>query len=153
MPLHMFSISLKTAAICESLIELFIAWRMFFLLHIPLPIPFLIHPTRLSLTSRSPLPSPLPKRFPWLSLFPLPLYPLIPREDKNRSTSFLHGLQVTPEVETEGWEYATTFFNSRYQASESKTDMVRRRRWHRRMVARSPRASVNFSLLQSVSFL
>ncbi|XP_071827267.1 myoferlin-like isoform X3 [Apostichopus japonicus] len=57
--------------------------------------------------------------------------------------------EVTPEVETEGWEYATTFFNSRYQASESKTDMVRRRRWHRRMVARSPRASVNFSLLQS----
>ncbi|KAJ8026374.1 Dysferlin [Holothuria leucospilota] len=54
---------------------------------------------------------------------------------------------VAPTVDPEGWEYAT-FFTSRFHAKENKTDMVRRRRWHRRMVARSPRASVNFSLLQ-----
>ncbi|XP_072177496.1 myoferlin-like [Diadema setosum] len=45
----------------------------------------------------------------------------------------------------EGWEYAP-LFNLKFHASERKMDMVRRRRWHRKMVAESPKASAAFSL-------
>jgi hypothetical protein len=37
---------------------------------------------------------------------------------------------------TEGWEYAP-LFTMKFHATERKMDLVRRRRWHRRMVAES----------------
>ncbi|XP_063963833.1 myoferlin-like isoform X9 [Lytechinus pictus] len=45
----------------------------------------------------------------------------------------------------EGWEYAP-LFNMKFHASERKMDMVRRRRWHRKMLAESPNAAAVFSV-------
>ncbi len=50
----------------------------------------------------------------------------------------------------EGWEYAP-IFGMKFHASERKMDMVRRRRWHRKMVAESPKASAVFSMAGGVS--
>lgn len=38
---------------------------------------------------------------------------------------------------SEGWEYAP-LFNMKFHAKEAKMDLVRRRRWHRRMVSTGP---------------
>ncbi|XP_030841562.1 myoferlin isoform X6 [Strongylocentrotus purpuratus] len=45
----------------------------------------------------------------------------------------------------EGWEYAP-LFNMKFHSSERKMDMVRRRRWHRKMLAESPNAAAVFSV-------
>ncbi|XP_041370601.1 myoferlin-like isoform X3 [Gigantopelta aegis] len=45
----------------------------------------------------------------------------------------------------EGWEYAP-LFNMKFHAQERTMDLVRRRRWHRKMVAEDPRASCFFSI-------
>ena len=45
----------------------------------------------------------------------------------------------------EGWEYAP-LFNMKFHATERKMDLVRRRRWHRKMVAESPKAKAIFSM-------
>ncbi|PIK51348.1 dysferlin [Apostichopus japonicus] len=44
---------------------------------------------------------------------------------------------------SEGWQYAP-LFNMKFHATERKMDMVRRRRFHRKMVADSPNASAVF---------
>ncbi|KAJ8025764.1 Dysferlin [Holothuria leucospilota] len=44
---------------------------------------------------------------------------------------------------SEGWQYAP-LFNMKFHATERKMDMVRRRRFHRKMVAESPNASAVF---------
>ena len=48
-------------------------------------------------------------------------------------------------AQQEGWEYAP-LFNMKFHASERKMDMVRRRRWHRKMLAASPKATASFSM-------
>ena len=50
----------------------------------------------------------------------------------------------------EGWEYAP-LFNMKFHSSERKMDMVRRRRWHRKMLAESPNAAAVFSVTGPVS--
>ncbi|XP_038071057.1 myoferlin-like isoform X3 [Patiria miniata] len=45
----------------------------------------------------------------------------------------------------EGWEFAP-LFNLKFHATERKMDLVRRRRWHRKMVAESPKAKAVFSM-------
>lgn len=45
----------------------------------------------------------------------------------------------------EGWEYALTF-TSKYHLKEKKSDMVRRRRWHRKMVNTIPGKEPIFSI-------
>ncbi|XP_022096608.1 dysferlin-like isoform X4 [Acanthaster planci] len=45
----------------------------------------------------------------------------------------------------EGWEFAP-LFNMKFHATERKMDLVRRRRWHRKMVAESPKAKAVFSM-------
>ncbi|XP_025096654.1 myoferlin-like isoform X4 [Pomacea canaliculata] len=45
----------------------------------------------------------------------------------------------------EGWEYAP-LFNMKFHAMERTMDLVRRRRWHRKMVAEDPHASCFFSV-------
>ncbi|XP_076460960.1 myoferlin-like isoform X2 [Babylonia areolata] len=51
------------------------------------------------------------------------------------------------EKMSEGWEYAP-LFNLKFHAIERTTDLVRRRRWHRKMIAEDPGASCFFSLTQ-----
>ncbi|KAL5022080.1 hypothetical protein ScPMuIL_001235 [Solemya velum] len=46
---------------------------------------------------------------------------------------------------SEGWEYAP-LFNMKFHAKERKMDLVRRRRWHRKMVADDPGTSCFFSM-------
>ena len=50
---------------------------------------------------------------------------------------------------SEGWEYAP-LFNMKFHATERTTDLVRRRRWHRKMIAEEEGASCFFSLSQEV---
>ena len=50
---------------------------------------------------------------------------------------------------SEGWEYAP-LFNMKFHAAERTTDLVRRRRWHRKMVAEDETASCFFSLSRQV---
>ena len=45
----------------------------------------------------------------------------------------------------EGWEYAP-FFNMKFHHKERKMDLVRRRRWHCKMVAESLQAPCFFQL-------
>ena len=49
------------------------------------------------------------------------------------------------QAATEGWEYAP-LFNMKFHHIERKMDMVRRRRWHRKMVAVEPGMPCFFSL-------
>lgn len=49
------------------------------------------------------------------------------------------------QAATEGWEYAP-LFNMKFHAIERTMDLVRRRRWHRKMVAETPGADCFFSL-------
>lgn len=42
-----------------------------------------------------------------------------------------------------GWEYAITF-TSQFHSKERTADMVRRRRWHRRIIQDDPRAPAIF---------
>ncbi|CAG0890724.1 unnamed protein product, partial [Cyprideis torosa] len=46
-----------------------------------------------------------------------------------------------PSVDYEGWEYAA-MFNLRFHAHERKMDLVRRRRWHRRLVPTEGRPAI-----------
>merc|ERR1719210_2865099 len=46
---------------------------------------------------------------------------------------------------TVGWEYAP-LFNMMFHHKERKMDLVRRRRWHRKMVAEDPRAPCFFKI-------
>lgn len=46
---------------------------------------------------------------------------------------------------SEGWEYAPVF-DMKYHIKERKLDMVRRRRWHRKMVNTKPGAPPVFSI-------
>ncbi|KAK2145131.1 hypothetical protein LSH36_700g01069 [Paralvinella palmiformis] len=46
---------------------------------------------------------------------------------------------------TDGWEYAP-LFNMKFHHKERRTDLVRRRRWHRKMVADSPSAPCFFQV-------
>jgi len=43
-------------------------------------------------------------------------------------------LQVKKAAESEGWEYAP-LFTMKFHFKERRVDLVRRRRWHRKMVA------------------
>lgn len=52
---------------------------------------------------------------------------------------------------SEGWEYAP-LFNMKFHAKERKMDLVRRRRWHRKMVADDPGTSCFFSMKGEVIF-
>ena len=45
----------------------------------------------------------------------------------------------------EGWEYAP-LFNMKFHAKERKMDLVRRRRWHRKMVADGNNAGCFFNV-------
>ncbi|XP_064602895.1 myoferlin-like isoform X2 [Liolophura sinensis] len=49
------------------------------------------------------------------------------------------------QAQAEGWEYAP-LFNMKFHANERKMDLVRRRRWHRKMVAETPGAPCYFRL-------
>ncbi|KAK3589425.1 hypothetical protein CHS0354_020754 [Potamilus streckersoni] len=53
--------------------------------------------------------------------------------------------EKTMQAATEGWEYAP-LFNMKFHAIERKMDMVRRRRWHRKMVATEPGKPCFFAL-------
>ena len=55
---------------------------------------------------------------------------------------------------SEGWEYAP-LFNMKFHAKESKMDLVRRRRWHRKMKPVNPEevTPCTFSFDDPVSFL
>nr|KAG5693813.1 hypothetical protein BaRGS_004421 [Batillaria attramentaria] len=53
--------------------------------------------------------------------------------------------QKLQQQAAEGWEYAP-LFNMKFHALERKMDLVRRRRWHRKMVTEDPRASCFFSV-------
>ncbi|KAL8566025.1 hypothetical protein ACOMHN_062754 [Nucella lapillus] len=46
-----------------------------------------------------------------------------------------------------GWEYAP-LFHMKFHAKDHATDLVRRRRWHRKMIAEDPSASCFFSFAQ-----
>ncbi len=50
----------------------------------------------------------------------------------------------------EGWEYAP-LFNMKFHHKERKMDLVRRRRWHRKMVAEDPKAPCFFNIKSDVS--
>jgi len=52
----------------------------------------------------------------------------------------------------EGWEYAP-LFNLKFHLEERTMDLVRRRRWHRKMVAEKLGAPCFFSLKIEVSIL
>ena len=42
-------------------------------------------------------------------------------------------------IQSEGWEFATTFeFNAKFHAKPKMMDMARRRRWHRKLVKVAP---------------
>jgi len=43
-------------------------------------------------------------------------------------------VQVRKAAESEGWEYAP-LFTMKFHFKERRIDLVRRRRWHRKMVA------------------
>ena len=43
----------------------------------------------------------------------------------------------------EGWEFAKVF-SAKFHTKEKKTDLVRRRRWHRKMVQEDPTAAATF---------
>ena len=45
----------------------------------------------------------------------------------------------------EGWEYAP-LFNMKFHAKERGMDLVRRRRWHKKMIATSPTSQCFFSM-------
>ena len=45
----------------------------------------------------------------------------------------------------EGWEYAP-LFTMKFHHKERKMDLVRRRRWHRKMIAEDPRAPCFFKI-------
>ncbi|XP_033757648.1 myoferlin-like isoform X3 [Pecten maximus] len=49
------------------------------------------------------------------------------------------------QEQADGWEYAP-LFNMKFHCKEHTMDMVRRRRWHRKMVAETPGASCFFSM-------
>ncbi|XP_074642408.1 myoferlin-like [Tubulanus polymorphus] len=53
--------------------------------------------------------------------------------------------EVLAQDLAEGWEYAP-LFNMKFHAKERKMDLVRRRRWHRKMVTESPQASCFFQV-------
>ena len=56
------------------------------------------------------------------------------------------------QLAAEGWEYATVF-GMKFHAKERKMDMVRRRRWHRKMVNDTPGAPPVFRIeKKDVSF-
>ncbi|XP_023242600.1 myoferlin-like isoform X2 [Centruroides sculpturatus] len=49
------------------------------------------------------------------------------------------------QVMEEGWEYAP-LFNMKFHAKERRMDLVRRRRWHRKLIAEDPSAPLVFNL-------
>ncbi len=49
------------------------------------------------------------------------------------------------KVVSEGWEYAP-LFNMKFHHKERRMDLVRRRRWHRKMIATDPKAPCFFEL-------
>ena len=51
----------------------------------------------------------------------------------------------------EGWEYAP-LFKMKFHHKERKVDLVRRRRWHRRMVCDDPRSPCFFNIPLSPVF-
>ncbi|XP_070210966.1 myoferlin-like isoform X3 [Littorina saxatilis] len=53
--------------------------------------------------------------------------------------------KMEEKMMSEGWEYAP-LFNMKFHATERTTDLVRRRRWHRKMVAEDKAASCFFSM-------
>lgn len=50
----------------------------------------------------------------------------------------------------EGWEYAP-LFNMKFHHKERKMDLVRRRRWHRKMVCEDPKAPCYFQFDNSAT--
>ncbi|XP_067138016.1 myoferlin-like isoform X1 [Centruroides vittatus] len=52
---------------------------------------------------------------------------------------------VDSQVTEEGWEYAP-LFNMKFHAKERRMDLVRRRRWHRKLIAEDPSAPLVFNL-------
>lgn len=57
------------------------------------------------------------------------------------------------QAATEGWEYAP-LFNMKFHHTERKMDLVRRRRWHRKMINLDKGAPCFFSLQdQEVTFI
>ena len=59
--------------------------------------------------------------------------------------------QSVAEAEAaQGWEYAP-LFNMKFHHKERRMDLVRRRRWHRKMVAEDPRAPCFFQIEDSDS--
>ena len=52
------------------------------------------------------------------------------------------------QAATEGWEYAP-MFNMKFHHIERKMDIVRRRRWHRKMVNTEPGAPCFFSMQEA----
>ena len=53
--------------------------------------------------------------------------------------------QVLEQIAKEGWEYAPVF-TMKFHAKERKMDLVRRRRWHRKMVQDDPSAPAVFHI-------
>ncbi|XP_066277223.1 dysferlin-like isoform X3 [Branchiostoma lanceolatum] len=53
--------------------------------------------------------------------------------------------QKMEQAKTEGWEYAP-LFNMRFHVKKRKMDMVRRRRWHRKMTAQDNSATAIFAI-------
>ena len=61
--------------------------------------------------------------------------------------AFRHQDRLMSEAK-EGWEYAP-LFNMKFHHKERKMDLVRRRRWHRKMVAETPNAPCFFQIQSS----
>jgi hypothetical protein len=52
------------------------------------------------------------------------------------------------QLQKEGWEYSTVF-TTRFHATNRKMDLVRRRRWHRKMTQIVPSAPAVFHISSS----
>jgi len=58
----------------------------------------------------------------------------------------LFAIQLRAEqLALEGWEYSPVF-TMKFHAKERKMDLVRRRRWHRKMVQEDPSAPAVFHI-------
>nr|XP_054765598.1 myoferlin-like [Lytechinus pictus] len=70
-----------------------------------------------------------------------------------RPRSLIKGFKVEEAKEEhvgDDWEYAP-MFNMRFHATERKMDLVKRRRWHRKMVAKTEHAASIFSLKRAIT--
>ncbi|KAH9524694.1 hypothetical protein Btru_027538 [Bulinus truncatus] len=70
-------------------------------------------------------------------------------KDKPKETK---KLETEKAMKLEGWEYAP-LFNMKFHAQERTMDLVRRRRWHRKMISVSPESSCFFNVSHEVSKL